>query len=276
MDTASRTPVGISPLALYRRIGSERSPLILDVRKAPAFATDTAMLPSAMRVDPEAVASWRHDDVQRPIVVYCVHGHEVSQTAAAALQERNVTAMFLEGGIAMWKELGLPLMQKRPEFGVPAVAPSRWVTREHPKIDRIACPWLIRRFVDPRAEFLYVPVDEVHALARSERAVAYDVAGAPLDHDGDRCSFDAVIRAFGLDEPALFRLAQIVRGADTGQPTLTPESPGLLAISLGLSRNFPDDHAMLAHGLVIYDALYAWCRDVCDAQREPAPVLRTA
>lgn len=137
---------------------------------------------------------------------------------------------------------------------------SKWVTRERPKIDRIACPWLIRRFIDARAEFLYVPAGEVRAVAAAEQAIPYDVPDVQFSHRGELCSFDAFIADFALDDPALAGLALIVRGADTGKPGLTPQSPGLLAISLGLSANYPDDHAMLEQGMVVYDALYAWIR----------------
>lgn len=137
---------------------------------------------------------------------------------------------------------------------------SRWVTRERPKIDRIACPWLIRRCIDARAEFLYVPAAEVRAVAAAEQAIPYDVPDVQFSHRGELCSFDAFVADFALDDPALADLALIVRGADTGKPGLTPQSAGLLAISHGLSVNFPDDHAMLAHGMVVYDALYAWIR----------------
>ena len=144
--------------------------------------------------------------------------------------------------------------------------PSRWVTRARPKIDRIACPWLIRRFLDADAEFLYVPPAEVMAVAARTGATPYDVAGVEFGHAGEFCSFDAFIDIFGIDDPALRRLALIVRGADTGRPELAPQSAGLLAISRGLSENFPDDHEMLAHGMIVYDALYAWCRgEVGDA-----------
>jgi len=137
---------------------------------------------------------------------------------------------------------------------------SKWVTRERPKIDRIACPWLIRRFIDPRAEFLYVPSAEVRAVAKARQAIPYDVPDVQFSHRGELCSFDAFIADFELDDPALAELALIVRGADTGKPELTPQSPGLLAISFGLSINYTDDHAMLAQGMVIYDAFYAWIR----------------
>ena len=138
----------------------------------------------------------------------------------------------------------------------------KWVTRERPKIDRIACPWLIVRFIDPQAEFIFVPSEEVTRVAAATGAVPYDIPGVELSHVGPLCSFDAFLAKYGLDDPALDHLAHIVRGADTGHPELTPESPGLLALSLGLSRNFPDDHAMLAHGMVMYDALYCWAREL--------------
>ena len=138
----------------------------------------------------------------------------------------------------------------------------KWITRERPKIDRIACPWLIARFIDDAPEFLYVPSDRVFAVAQETGAIPYDIPGAELSHVGELCSFDAFLERYRLDDPALQRLAEIVRGADTGRPELTPQSPGLLAISLGLSHCYPDDHEMLAHGMVLYDALYAWCRSL--------------
>jgi hypothetical protein len=137
----------------------------------------------------------------------------------------------------------------------------KWVTRERPKIDRIACPWLIARFIDEQPEFLYVPSDRVQTVAEETDAIPYDVPGVELSHVGDLCSFDAFLSKYGLDDPALHQLAPIVRGADTSRLDLTPQSAGLFAISLGLSANFADDHEMLGHGMVMYDALYAWCRD---------------
>jgi hypothetical protein len=163
--------------------------------------------------------------------------------------------------IAAWRAVRLPLVRKRPELGVTGEAPSRWVTRERPKIDRIACPWLVRRFIDPAAEFFYVPTDQVFAQAARLHAVAYDIPGAPVSHEGERCSFDALLAAFELRDPALDALAAIVRGADTDRLDLAPQAAGLLAFSLGLSRLHGEDHAMLAAALPLYDALYAWCRE---------------
>jgi hypothetical protein len=136
----------------------------------------------------------------------------------------------------------------------------KWVTRERPKIDRIACPWLVARFIDPDAEFLYVPAAEVMKTARETGATPFDVPNVDYGHHGEKCSFDAFVARHGLTDPALLRLAEIVRGADTGRPDLTAQSSGLLAISQGLSAVFADDHEMLLHGMVVYDALYAWCQ----------------
>jgi hypothetical protein len=152
----------------------------------------------------------------------------------------------------------------------------KWVTRERPKIDRVACPWLIERFIDKGAEFLFVSPTEVVRVATETGAIPYDVEGVELSHDGPLCSFDALLRKYGLNDPALHDLARIVRGADTERLDLEPECAGLLAISLGLSRLFADDHEQLRHGFVIYDALYAWLREAraerhtWNSQRVPA------
>lgn len=244
-----------TPQDLHRRIGTAAAPLVIDVRRSDAYDSDDSLIAGAIRRLPEAVASWRRElPPGRRVVAYCVHGQQVSQDVAAALRAAGVDAGYLEGGIAAWRELGLPTRRRL------GAAPGKWVTRERPKVDRIACPWLIRRFIDPEAEFLYVPSGEVRDVAARTGAVPYDIADAEFGHVGDRCSFDAFIRIYGISDRALDRLALIVRGADTGRPDLTPQSPGLVALSQGLSANFSDDHQMLAHGMVLYDALYAWCR----------------
>ena len=137
----------------------------------------------------------------------------------------------------------------------------KWITRERPKIDRIACPWLIARFIDKDAEFLYVPAADVLKAAKETGATPYDIPGVEMGHDGDLCSFDTFLRKYRLGDSALQQLATIVRGADTDRLDLAPQAAGLLAISLGLSRNFLNDHEMLKHGMVMYDAIYAWCKD---------------
>jgi rhodanese-related sulfurtransferase len=256
----------ISASLLAKKLGHSDSPLICDVRRAAAFDQSTKLIAGALRLAPELIDSAHtHLPRDRSVVVYCVHGHEVSQNASAQLRALHVNAVFLEGGIAEWEALGLATMVKNSTLGVAATPgkPSRWVTRERPKIDRIACPWLIRRFIDPCAQFLYVPSNEVLAIAATQGATPYDVPEVLISHrgpEGERCSFDALIDECGLDDPCLLQLAKIVRGADTGRPELSDQSAGLLAISLGLSHNFSDDHAMLEQGMVIYDALYAWIK----------------
>ena len=146
----------------------------------------------------------------------------------------------------------------------------KWVTRERPKIDRIACPWLIARFIDQEPEFLYVPNAQVLDTAAQTGAVPYDVPGVEMTHVGELCSFDAFLAKYQLTDPALLQLAEIVRGADTSRLDLTPQSPGLYALSLGLSWDFADDHEMLAHGMVMYDALYSWCKS-CQSEAHQWP-----
>jgi rhodanese-related sulfurtransferase len=241
---------------LMQQLADGHPPIVIDVRRSPAYLASRQMVGGALRRDPEKVETWAHSlPAAESVVVYCVHGHEVSQRTAAALAQAGIRAHYLEGGLEEgWKAVEGPLDPK------PADAPTRWVTRERPKIDRIACPWLISRFVDPAAEFLYVPSKEVLSAAKERQAVPYDVAGVHFTHDGDLCSFDAFLKHYRLQEPALRKLATIVRAADTSRLDLAPQAAGLLAISQGLSRNFGDDHEMLAHGMVMYDALYAWCR----------------
>jgi len=256
MDGSQSIP--ISAEDLYSSIGTAVAPVVIDVRRSAAFAADNRMIVGAIRRNPDEVQHWRQDlPPGRAVVVYCVHGHEASQDTASALRGAGVEARYLEHGIAGWAEHELPMRGKRD------MEPRSWVTRERPKIDRIACPWLIRRFIDPAAEFLFVPTERVLAVAEETGATAYDIPGAePFSHDGELCKFDAFLKVYGINDPALDALALIVRGADTARLELTPQSPGLLALSLGLSANFADDHAMLEHGMVMYDAFYAWCRSL--------------
>ncbi|MBX3610661.1 MAG: chromate resistance protein [Hydrogenophaga sp.] len=257
----------ISRSALAARLGHPDAPWVLDVRRAERFDGAAHRIASALRSLPDSAR-------ERDVVVYCVHGHEVSRDAALTLRASGRRAWALEGGIegaeagvddpafvARVRAQPLPLVRQRPDLGVCGDAPSCWITRARPKIDRIACPWLVRRFIDPLAQVDYVPADEVLSRAQATGAVAFDIAGGPISHVGDHCSFDALLEAFGLHTPALDRLAAIVRGADTGALDLAPACAGLLHVSLGLSRlHAMDDQAMLAAGMTVYDGLHAWCQ----------------
>lgn len=275
LPSASRSvPHSIPPIEFNRLLGRPDRPLVIDVRKPPAFGAADTLLAGAVRCAPEDIPSFARSEAPRDAVVYCVYGHHVSHTAAQALRAAGWNARYLEGGIeggetgedalgdlARWREAPPLRMRKRADLGVTGERPSRWITRARPKIDRIACPWLVLRFIDPRAQFFYVPTEQVFAQAQQLEAVPYDIEGAPLTHHWERCSFDALIEAFGLQDPALDTLAAIVRGADTARLALAPQCAGLLAVSLGMSRLHADDHAMLQATLPVYDALYAWCRE---------------
>ena len=283
MDTQKPADFSISPADFNARLGRASAPLVLDVRRGARFAESPRLLASAVRCAPEAVAALIASIEPRSVAVYCVYGHNVSEDAVAQLRAAGWEAVLVAGGmeggdpevdapdvVAQLRAQPPLSFSKRPDWGVTGENASRWITRERPKIDRIACPWLIRRFIDPRAEFFYVPTAQVFSEAARLQAVAFDIPGAPVSHEGERCSFDALLKGFDLHSPALDLLANIVRGADTDQLGLAPQSAGLLAISLGLSRvHARDDLAMLEAAMPMYDALYAWCCDRVRAQDEP-------
>jgi rhodanese-related sulfurtransferase len=258
MDTVASA---VSASELLGLLGSPRAPLIIDARRAEDFDADPAMIAAALRRPPDRVSAWSRSLPERAsVVAYCARGREQSGGVAKALLDTGVEARYLEGGIDAWKAAGGPTMAKRPRSGFPWETPTRWITRERPKIDRIACPWLIRRFIDPNAEFLYVPPDQVLASAARQHAVPYDVPGVVFSHEGELCSFDTFLKRFELNHRVLHDLAPIVRGADTAHPELAPQASGLLAISLGLSALFEDDLEMLERGMLVYDSLFAWLK----------------
>ena len=263
MDTVSSSSF-ISPSEFAARIGTPDAPLVLDVRRGERFDEAQRIAPGAQRCAPQDIARFAREHPARDVVVYCVHGLEIGQEAAAQLRAAGWNARCLQGGIEGLAEASLPTIRKRPDLGVTGERPSRWITRARPKIDRIACPWLIRRFIDRDAQFFYVPAERVFEEARRLEAVPYDIEGAPITHEWERCSFDALLAAFELKEPALEVLALIVRGADTARLSLAPPAAGLLAVSLGMSRLHADDHAMLEAMMPVYDALYTWCREARD------------
>jgi hypothetical protein len=197
----------------------------------------------------------------RSAIVICRKGQKLSEGVAAWLRNEGAAAETLDGGFEAWKAAKLPLVPVAKQPPRDALGRTVWVTRSRPKIDRIACPWLIRRFVDPKAVFLFVAPFEVEAVGERFGAVPFDIENVFWSHRGDLCTFDVMIEEFGLSTPPLDRLATMVRAADTGRPELSPEAPGLMAASLGLSRMFDDDLAQLDAGMLVYDAFYRWCRD---------------
>jgi len=254
--------LSISPETLIPLVGGADAPVIVDVRRRPVYDADDRVLPTAIWRDLPAVDAWRAElPTGVPVVVYCAHGHQVGQVTASRLRLAGVDARYLAGGIDNWRNAGGPLVAKRLDWCDPA-APraSRWVTRERPKVDRIACPWFIRRFVDRRAEFHYVEAEWVRDAADDLGAVPFDIPEVELTHIGATCSFDTLIAAYGVTDPALHRVATIVRGADTARPELAPEAAGLLALSLGVSASTIDDQEALRRGMALYDALYSWAR----------------
>lgn len=257
----------ISPDKLLRLIGLPSSPRIIDMRIDDDFAADPRSIPGAVRRPHADVARWAGEFRGQSTVIACQRGAEKSSGVAAWLRQDGVPAENLEGGMEAWFGLGLPVV---PEPKLPARDASGrtvWATRQRPKVDRIACPWLIRRFVDPLAVFLFVPPSDVRSVAERFGASAFDIEGEDVmwSHRGERCTFDVMIEEFGLSGfGALGRLATIVRGADTGRPEIAPEAAGLLAASLGLSRIYADDVEQLEAGMLLYDAFYRWCRDATD------------
>jgi rhodanese-related sulfurtransferase len=268
-------PFSISPQQLARRVGLPDAPVLVDVRTAEDAAADPRLLPASLRRDHQAVAAWAPDFAGRDVVAICRKGLKLSEGAAAWLRHTGARAEVLEGGFLAWAEAGLPLVATRHVPPRDAQDRTLWVTRARPKVDRIACPWLIRRFVDPGAVFLFVAAAQVPAVAERFAATPFDVDGVFWSHRGERCTFDVMLEEFGLSTPALDRLALIVRGADTARLDLAPQAAGLLAASLGLSRQYRDDLAQLEAGMALYDAFHLWCRDATEEVHNwPGPAPR--
>jgi rhodanese-related sulfurtransferase len=260
------SPGSISPQKLARLIGRPDCPTLIDVQTDQDFDTDPRLLPGAVRRPFASVADWAPECSGKAVVVICQKGLKLSAGVAAWLRHYGVSAESLEGGAIGWANEGLPMvpvekLPPRDERGR-----TVWVTRARPKIDRIACPWLIRRFVDPAAVFLYVPASDVMGVAERFNATPFDIDGPDIfwSHRGELCTFDVMVDEFGLATKPLLRLATIVRGADTARLDLAPEAPGLLAASLGLSRMYADDLEQLEAGMALYDAFYRWCRDATE------------
>jgi rhodanese-related sulfurtransferase len=257
-------PTSITPPQLSRLLGLPNAPAIVDVRIDDDYRADPRLLPGSLRRDYRAIGSWAPAYRGKVVVVVCHRGQKLSEGTAAWLRHDGIDAQTLEGGFEAWKKGGELLVHTDklpPRDGRDRTV---WVTRARPKVDRIACPWLIRRFVDPNAVFLFVPPAEVTSVAERFNATPFDIEGVFWSHRGDTCTFDTMIEEFGLKSEPLQQLAKIVRGADTARPDLTPQSAGLLAASLGYSRMYRDDLPQLEAAMGFYDAMYRWCRDATE------------
>lgn len=261
-------PDAITAEKLAKLIGTPRCPVLLDLRADADREADPRLIPASRILAEAAIGPNRlaglAASLRGPVVAICAAGHRRSQGFAALLRSAGIAAEYLEGGHTAWVTAGLPLIDPGKITARDSEGRSVWVTRARPKIDRIACPWLIRRFIDPRAVFLYVAPAEVEGVAELFGAMPYDIKGVFWSHRGEYCSFDTMLSEFGLSIPALDRLALIVRGADTARPDLAPEAAGLLAASLGLSRLYADDIDQLEAGMGLYDAFYRWARDATE------------
>ena len=261
-------PDAITPDKLAKLIGTPRCPIILDNRRDAVRAEDPRVVPCTRPLDDESMKPAALDALAAglagPVVTICAEGHARSQGLAALLRSRGIAAEYLEGGHAAWRSAGLPLVDASKVTARDGQGRSLWVTRSRPKVDRIACPWLIRRFVDPNAVFLFVAPAEVAGVAQLFGAMPFDVEDTFWSHRGELCTFDVMLAEFGLSIPALDRLATIVRGADTARLDLAPEAAGLLVASLGLSRMYSDDLEQLEAGMLLYDAFFRWARDATD------------
>lgn len=245
----------ITPAAAFRLIGLPDTPTIFDVRTVEDITALPRLIPGSRLVPHDQIAGLT--EVPGRAITVCTKGRKLSEGAAAMLRAMGWQAESLEGGTLAWEAAGLPML---PLATLPAPG-SAWVTRHRPKIDRIACPWLIRRFIDPSARFLFVAPAEVEAVAERFDAIPFDIESVTFSHRGDHCSFDALLDDFGLHCEALDRLALVIRAADTDRHDLAPQAAGLLALSVGLSRMYRDDLAQLEAGIALYDALYRWARD---------------
>lgn len=255
------SPTEISVPQLSRLIGLPDAPIVIDICLDEDFAEDQRLIPSSFRFPFDTIGDLAPSLEGRRVVLVCQKGLKLSQGSAAILRDHGIAAEFLGGGVFAWRDAGLPMI---PADKIPKLngeQRSVWVTRHRPKIDRIACPWLIRRFIDPKAQFLFVAPSQVMNVAEKFAATPFDVESVLWSHREEQCTFDTMIKEFCLETEPLKRLAVIIRGADTDRHDLAPQSAGLMAASLGLSRMYRDDLSQLEAGMGLYDAFYRWARD---------------
>jgi rhodanese-related sulfurtransferase len=264
-------PDAITASQLSRLIGTPDAPIVIDVRTEDDVAADPRFLATSIHRDYRTVASWAADYAGRSVVVTCLRGGKLAQGTAAWLRHAGARAEFLEGGFEGWVEAQGVVVSPARVPPRDALGRTLWVTRTRPKIDRIACPWLIRRFIDRDAVFLFVAPSEVLEAAERFGATPFDLEDIFWSHRGNACTFDTMIAEFGLRSEALSRLAMIVRAADTAHLELAPQAAGLLAASLGLSRMYRDDLAQLDASMGLYDSFYRWCRDATKEEHNWTP-----
>lgn len=259
----------IAPAKIMRLLGTPKCPTLIDVRMPDEI--EGQLFPAAISLQGADVAAWGAAYAGKEVIVICRNGQAVSPGVAAWLRHYGADAQILEDGILGWQAAKFPLLNGEALPARDAQGRTHWVTRARPKVDRIACPWLIRRFIDPGAVFLFASPSEIQAVSLAFGATPFDVVGDGLrwTHRDELCTFDAMVEDFGLGRlESLTRLATVIRGADTDRVKIAPEAAGLLAISLGLSRMYDDDHAQLEAGILVYDALYRWSRDAIDESHD--------
>ncbi|WP_299896887.1 sulfurtransferase/chromate resistance protein [uncultured Ruegeria sp.] len=262
------SPNSISPKQLLRLIGTPNAPVLFDVCLNDDFDEDPYLIPASVRHPVTDLQGLKCKISGRSAVIICQKGKKLSQGVVSWLRSEGHQAEYLEGGMYAWRELTDALRVPAARIPERIGGHTLWVTRHRPKIDRIACPWLIRRFVDPDAKFLFVAPGEVESVSTAFRASPFDIENTFWSHRDDNCTFDTMLDEFELHSPALDRLATIIRAADTNRHALAPEAAGLLAVSVGLSRQYRDDHENLEAGITLYDALYRWARDGFDESHD--------
>ena len=264
-------PFEIMPEQLLKRIGTHDMPALVDLRIDEDFREDPVLIPGSVRIEFKDLDRVIDYIGNRPAVVLCHKGLKISQGVAAQLRARSIQTEVLAGGFTAWRDAGGPIVAVT---NVPST--TSWVTRQRPKVDRIACPWLIRRFIDPTAEILFVPATDVALVAEKFDAIPFDVEGVRFSHVEEACSFDTFLQEFRIEYAPLTKMAEVIRAADTNVLDRSPQASGVLAILLGLSRMYRDDYAQLEAGFAICDALFRWAKDAQNESHDwPAPINRS-